>query len=148
MKIELRAVEPSDLPVFFEHQCDAEAAEMVGFTSRTRVAFEKHWKRIISDPQCIVMTVESDGNVVGYVSAFPRGERQEIAYWFGREHWHKGIGKNAVAQFLQMHGQRPLFATVADTNPASSAILLRCGFTHVGEDEGPDGQREHMFRLG
>jgi len=147
MKIDLRAVERSDLPVFFEHQRDAGAAEMVGFIPRSRTAFDDHWTRILNGPQFVVLTVEVDGKIAGYVSAFPREERQEIAYWFGREYWHRGIGKDAVAQFLKLHGHRPMFGTVAVTNPASSAILRRCGFVLAGEETGPDGVRETIFRL-
>lgn len=147
MKIDLRAVQPSDLPIFFDHQCDADATEMVGFVPRTRSAFDEHWKRIIGEPQFVVMTVDVDGNAAGYVSAFPRGERHELAYWFGREYWHKGIGQNAVSQFLKLHDHRPVFGTVAVTNPASSTILRRCGFTLAGEEAGPDGRQEHIYRL-
>ena len=147
MKIVLRAVQPSDLSTFFDHQCDPGAADMVGFVPRARNAFDEHWHEIISEPQFAVLTVEVDGKVAGYVSAFPREGRREIAYWFGRKYWYKGIGRNAVSQFLKLHADRPIFGTVAVQNPASSAILRRCGFMLAGQETGPNGRQEHIFRL-
>src|SRR5690606_18859114 len=41
--VRLRDVEPDDLPVFYAHQRDAEAARMAGFPSRDRAAFDAHW---------------------------------------------------------------------------------------------------------
>lgn len=147
MPVCLRTVRPSDLPVFFEHQCDAEAADMVGFVPRIRPAFDDHWRKILATPDCIVRTIEADGEVAGYVSAFPRDGRSEIAYWLGRDHWGKGIGQDAVAAFLTLHRERPIFASVAIGNVASLAILRKCGFLFVAEETGPDGLREHMLRL-
>lgn len=147
MTIDLRDVRSSDLPVFFDHQCDVMAAEMAGFVPRSRTAFDDHWTRILRNRHCVVMTVEVDDKVAGYVSTFSQEGRQHIAYWFGREYWHRGVGTEAVARFLRLHGRRPVFGTVAATNPASGAILRRCGFLFVGEDTGPDGVQEHIFRL-
>lgn len=147
MQIRLRAVQPADLPVFFEHQCDSEAADMVGFVPRARSAFDEHWSKIIAEPSFIVRTVEADGEVAGYVSAFPRDNRSEIAYWLGREYWGRGIGKAAVEAFLRLHRERPVFGTVAVRNIGSLAILRRCGFEFHTENTGPDGVREHILRL-
>jgi RimJ/RimL family protein N-acetyltransferase len=148
MQIRLRAVRLPDLKVFFEHQCDAEAADMAGVVPRVRSAFDEHWRKIIAAPMFIVRTIEADGKVAGYVSAFPRDDRSEIAYWLGREYWGKGIGKAAVEAFLKLHLERPLFGTVGIKNLGSLAILRRSGFEFYAEDTGPDGFREHILRLG
>ncbi len=147
MTVTLRTVRPDDLPVFFAHQCDADAAAMAGFTPRARDAFDAHWGRILGGPAFVVRTVAVDGAVAGYVSAFPHQGRTEIAYWLGREFWHRGIGQAAVTAFLTEQRERPLFASVIDTNGASQAILERCGFRVVGEEMGDDGVRERTWRL-
>ncbi|MET1756112.1 GNAT family N-acetyltransferase [Novosphingobium sp. RD2P27] len=147
MQIRLRAVRLPDLPVFFEHQCDAEAADMAGFVPRARSAFDEHWCKIMSGPMFIVRTIEADGKVAGYVSAFPRDDRSEIAYWLGREYWGKGIGKAAVEAFLKLHLERPLFGAVSIKNLGSLAILRRCGFEFYAEETGADGFQEHILRL-
>lgn len=148
MKVTLRPVRADDLPVFFVHQCDPDAAAMAGFTPRARDAFDAHWSRILGGPAFVVRTVEIEGAVAGYVSTFPTEGRTEIAYWLGREYWHRGIGRTAVAMFLAEQRERPLFASVIDTNGASQAILERCGFAVVGEEIGDDGICERTLRLG
>lgn len=85
--------------------------------------------------------------MAGYVSAFPREEKLEIAYWLGREHWRKGIGRRAVSAFLSTYHKRPIFGSVIVRNVASLAILRRCGFEVVAEETGPDNLREHVLRL-
>src|SRR5213595_3337010 len=48
MTVTLREVAQEDLPIFFEHQLDAEATRMAAFPSRDRDAFMAHWARIMS----------------------------------------------------------------------------------------------------
>src|SRR5205085_7095250 len=43
VRVALRPVRESDLPVLFEHQADPEAARMAAFPSRDRQAFIAHW---------------------------------------------------------------------------------------------------------
>ena len=43
MNVSLRPVTQEDLPLFFEHQMDAEATRMAAFPSRDRDAFMAHW---------------------------------------------------------------------------------------------------------
>ena len=49
MTVTLREVTQEDLPIFFEHQLDAEATRMAAFPSRDRDAFMAHWARIMSE---------------------------------------------------------------------------------------------------
>jgi hypothetical protein len=49
MTVTLRKVMQGDLPIFFEHQLDAEATRMAAFPSRDRDAFMAHWARIMSN---------------------------------------------------------------------------------------------------
>lgn len=44
--ITLRAVETADLPAFFEHQLDPEAAHLAAFSSRAHDAFMVHWSKL------------------------------------------------------------------------------------------------------
>lgn len=142
MKIDLLPVRESDLPLFFNHQRDSDAVAMVGFTSRSRPDFDAHWARILATPGTVVRTIDVDGRVAGYVTAFHHAGRREVAYWLGREHWNKGIGGRALALLLEIVPDRPLFATVATTNTASLAILHRCGFAIIGNTN-----EEHLLRL-
>lgn len=147
MQVRLRALRASDLPIFFEHQCDAEAAQIAGSKIRTRPDFDKHWRKIAAEAQFNVRTIEDNGAVAGYISAFPKNGRSDIAYWLGREHRRMGIGRAAVSEFLEWYRERPIFGSVLATNIPSIAILRGCGFVTLAEERGPDGLREIVLRL-
>lgn len=143
----LRPVQLGDLPVFFEHQRDSVAAALAAFSSRERDAFDAHWARILADPDCWVRTVEVRGATAGYVCAFQRDERWEIAYWIGREFWGQGVASRAVMDGLALLPHRPLFATVAEHNGPSRRVLEKAGFRFVGKEVGEDDVAELLLIL-
>ena len=52
-----------DLPVFFEHQLDADANCMAAFTAEDpsdRASFAAHWNRILADETIVKKTVLLD----------------------------------------------------------------------------------------
>ena len=67
MKVELRPVEPDDLPVFFEDQADPVAPRWPRSRRGTRKAFDAHWARILHGRGNVVLTVELDGEPVGNI---------------------------------------------------------------------------------
>ena len=152
MSVELREVEPDDLPLFFEHQLDPEASEMAVFPSREREAFMSHWAKVLADETNLTRTVLADGEVAGNVVSFDRLGEREVGYWIGRDHWGKGIATAALAAFLLQDRTRPLTARVATTNVGSIRVLEKCGFIVVDtDDEDPDplgdGVEETVLRL-
>jgi len=124
----LRPVVSSDLDTFFEHQRDPVALRIGTLTSRERAAFDAHWAKILADPLAMQRTVEYDGAVVGYVGSFVRAGLREVAYWYGREHWGKGIATGALRAFLGEVQERPLFARVTVDHTASRRVLEKVGF--------------------
>jgi RimJ/RimL family protein N-acetyltransferase len=124
----LRPVAPSDLDTFFEHQRDPIALRIGTLTSRAHAEFDAHWARILADPLSIQRTVECDDAVVGYVGSFVRDGLREVAYWYGREHWGKGIATDALREFLTEVRERPLFARVIVDHAASRRVLEKVGF--------------------
>jgi RimJ/RimL family protein N-acetyltransferase len=129
--VRLRGVEPSDLPVFFEHQMGPVAHRMAAFEPRERPEFEAHWTRILIDETVIARTIVAAGETVGYIVCFEREGVHEVGYWIGREHWGRGIASGALARFLTVVQARPLYARVAQHNVASARVLEKCGFTIV-----------------
>ena len=137
MTVALRQVTQEDLPIFFEHQLDAEATRMAAFPSRDRDAFMAHWARIMSketNETGILNTILADGIVVGNVVYWEAAGEPNIAYWLGKTHWGKGIASAALAQFLTTIDTRPVYAHVAKHNFASIRVLQKCGFRLTGED--------------
>lgn len=130
-----RPVAEGDLPLFFAHQAEPEAARMAAFPPRTWPAFTAHWAKIMADPANIQRAVLFDGLVAGNVVSFMMEGHREVGYMLGREFWGRGVATEALRQFLQIVAERPLFAYVAKHNSASRRVLEKNGFTLTGEEE-------------
>jgi len=142
----LRAVESADLPVFYEHQLDEEAAAMAVFASRDREAFTVHWEqRVLGDEAVVARTVVADGEVVGNVVSWPQDGERLVGYWIGKPFWGRGIATRALQAFLEELETRPLHARVARHNAGSIRVLEKCGFRLVGQADGGDGLVEFVY---
>ena len=140
MTVALREVTKEDLPIFFEHQLDAEATRMAAFPSRDRDAFMAHWARIMSNETGILNTILVDDTVVGNVVYWEAAGEPNIGYWLGKTPWGKGIASAALAQFLTKIEARPVYAHVAKHNFASIRVLQKCGFQLARKDMSDDGE--------
>src|ERR1700682_6560262 len=88
MTVTLREVTQEDLPIFFEHQLDAEATRMAAFPSRDRDAFMAHWTRIMSsktNETGILNTILADHTVAGNVLYWEAAGGAHSRYWLRRE---------------------------------------------------------------
>src|SRR3954452_22220336 len=143
MNVSLREVRKEDLPIFFEHQLDAEATRMAAFPSRDREAFMAHWAKIMSketNQTGILNTILADGTVAGNVVYWEAAGEPNIGYWLRQEHWGKGIASSALAQFLTKIEARSVYAHVAKHNFASIRVLQKCGFQLARADMSDDGE--------
>lgn len=152
--VSLRPVVADDLPIFFLHQSDADAARLAAFPSRDREAFMLHWTtRILGNPAAVSRAILVGDRLAGNIGAWTDADthQRQLGYWIGREFWGRGIASAAVAQLLRSETTRPLVAHVAKHNPGSIRVLEKNGFTCVGEDRFalPDGTRveEFIYRL-
>ena len=134
MDVGLRVVAESDLPIFFEHQCDPEAARLAAFPARDLETFLAHWAKVLSDDTTTKMTILVDGAVAGNIVSFDHAGKREIGYWLGRVYWGRGIATRAVSAFVSQAPERPLYAGIAKHNVGSIRVLEKCGFVRVGED--------------
>src|ERR1700730_10846985 len=103
MTVALREVTKEDLPIFFEHQLDAEATRMAAFPSRDREAFMAHWARIMSketNETGILNTILADDTVAGNVVYWEAAGEPNIAYWLGKTHWGEGNCREGQAPIL------------------------------------------------
>jgi RimJ/RimL family protein N-acetyltransferase len=143
-EVQLRDVEPDDLPLFFEHQRDPEAVAMVAFNSRDRPAFDAHWAKILANETGLAKTIVVDGHTAGHLVSFLRDGKPEVGYWLDRAFWGRGIATDALSAFLQLEQRRPLYAGVAKHNGASIRVLQKCGFRFV-TDEHQDPGDSHVI---
>src|SRR2546426_9472796 len=81
MTVTLREVTQEDLPMFFEHQLDAEATRMAAFPSRDRDAFMAHWARIMSNESGILNTILAEDTVAGNVVYWEAAGGAHIRHW-------------------------------------------------------------------
>lgn len=144
--ITLRPVEPADLPTFYAHQADPEAARMVVWTPRDEAAFHAHWTKILADPGNLLRSVLVDGVLAGNVVSWTSDGRRNVGYWFGREFWGRGVATAALRAFLDVERQRPLYADPFETNAGSVALLRKCGFVDAGRETGPEGTQLVLVR--
>ncbi|HEV8566534.1 MAG TPA: GNAT family N-acetyltransferase [Actinoplanes sp.] len=131
----IRDVHDDDLEVFYGHQLDPEAIRMAAFPPRDRDAFMAHWATIRADDTVVLQTVVVDGQVAGNVVSWEQDGRRLVGYWFGRDHWGRGIATRALALFLDRVPLRPLYAQVAVHNAGSIRVLEKCGFRPVPAHE-------------
>lgn len=128
-EVRLRNVEPGDLPIFYEHQLDADATRMAAFPSRDRAAFDAHWAtNILGNPNAITRTVLWDNQIAGNIGSWSQEGVRLVGYWIGKEFWGKGVATRALAAFLNVVTERPLRAHVAQHNAGSIRVLEKCGF--------------------
>ena len=74
------------------------------------------------------------GEVVGSVGAYAIEGDTEVTYWIRRDLWGRGLATAALAELLSLVTVRPVRARVAADNVGSTRVLLRNGFTRVGEE--------------
>jgi RimJ/RimL family protein N-acetyltransferase len=128
-EVRLRNIEPDDLPVFYEQQLDVDATRMAAFPARDRAAFDAHWAtNILRNPTAVNRTILADGEVAGNIGSWCQDGVRLVSYWIGKEHWGKGVATRALAAFLQVVTERPLYAHVAMHNVGSIRVLEKCGF--------------------
>jgi RimJ/RimL family protein N-acetyltransferase len=136
LKLHLRQVADEDLNIFFEQQLDPEANWMAAFTAKDptdRQSFDAHWQKVLADKSITIRTILWHGEVVGSVLCHSWDGDPEVSYWLGKPYWGKGIATQALALFLQVVCDRPLYARVAKDNIPSIRVLEKNGFTLSGE---------------
>ena len=124
--IVLRDVTAYDIPIFFEHQIDADAGRIAAFTVTNpadRLAFIAHWTAILGDDTIAKKAIVCNDQVVGSIVSFVQSGEREVGYWIGKEYWGKGIATKALSAFLRRVMVRPLFARAARGNAASIWVL-------------------------
>ena len=135
--VQLRNLDASDLPLLFRHEVDPEANRMAAVLPRELDAFNKHWRKILDDPEVFARAILVDGHLAGYINCFKANGQDMIGYWIGREYWGRGVATRSLELLLKLITRRPLHARVATHNKASIRVLEKCGFTVVGRERSP-----------
>ncbi len=97
--------------------------------------------------------IERNGEVVGTIGATLEGHRALIGYWLGEAYWRQGIMSTALPLFIAELPPRItlLHAKCFDFNPASAALLRRCGFVQnertTTREPAKDGQEHPVLHF-
>jgi len=137
--VQLREVEVSDLPTFFEFHLDPEANQMAAFTRKdpsNREAFDRHWHKILADESIPIQTILFGGQVAGSVLSYVMDGEREVSYWIGKAFWGRAIATRALALYLDFITERPLYARAAKDNLGSIRVLEKNGFKVIATEKG------------
>lgn len=145
--ISLREVTDADVEIFYDYQRDPIAVEMAAFPAREKEAHLQHWAKIQADETTINRTILFGDQIAGSIGSWVQDDKRLIGYWIGREHWRKGVATSALSKFVDLLGERPLFAQVAKHNLSSIRVLEKCGFEVQSKETGKDGVVELLMRL-
>ena len=133
----LREVVEADLPVFYEHQRDREAAAMAAFPPRERDAFMAHWAKTLANDSALTWTVVSDGAVAGNIGCWEDDGRRLVGYWIGREFWGRGLATDAARACVTIGrdwlGLPSLVGLVRPANVASQRVLRKAALVQERE---------------
>ena len=83
---------------------------------------------------------------IGLVGIYSQSRHAEIGYWVGKKYWNRGFATEASKAMIdygfkefKLHS---IIAKHFDNNPASGAVMKKCGMRYVGK------LHEHEFRMG
>ncbi len=133
-KIILRPVLETDLKILFEQQLEREAVAMSAYPSKDSGEFMRHWDGILKNKAIVARTIMYKDKIAGHIIYWKEGKyEQRVGYWIGKQFWGRGIATSALQEFLVEVKIRPLYAHVANHNPASKRVLEKNGFTLLDE---------------
>ncbi|MGN7820017.1 GNAT family N-acetyltransferase [Chitinophaga sp. 22536] len=138
-EITLRKTVVADLEHLFIFQLDEEGGYLAAFMPKNHTdkqAYLQKYTKFLSEPTINMCTILVDNIIAGSVSKFEMDGNAEITYWIDKKFWGKGVGTQALRDFLTLEGARPIFGRVAFDNIGSQRVLEKCGFTKIGTDRG------------
>ena len=142
-KITLRNVLESDLPILFNQQLEPEAIAMSAYPSKDKGEFMRHWEGILKNKAITARTIIYKEKITGHIICWKEGKyEQRVGYWIGKQFWGRGVATSALREFLGEVKVRPLYAHVANHNPASKRVLEKNGFVSLDE-----GVKISVFKL-
>ena len=134
-QVRLRDTTAADVEIFHRHRQEAEAARRANIPAPDHGTYVDYWaEHILGDESADVQTVTADGQVVGNVLAWWRGDRRYLGGWFTEACWGRGVGTRALELFLARERTRPLHADTDLGNLAAQRLMERCGFERTGTD--------------
>jgi len=87
----------------------------------------------------IIWAMDLDGALIGVIGITPNeGGSGNIGYWLASQLWGGGLmseAMSAVVDYAREQGLKRLFADVHQGNEGSAKVLIKNGFSYIGEAE-------------
>jgi ribosomal-protein-alanine N-acetyltransferase len=140
-RLRLRPLRVDDAEALYPALADAELMTWWSCAPHRDVAETRAYfaARIGIDPdwRSWAITLAGDDRAIGWVAAGEKRQRRvtEIGYLLARDHWGRGIAREAVSAVIDQlfaEGQRRVFADTDPDNTPSLALLERLGFKREG----------------
>lgn len=99
----------------------------------------------------IIWGMDLDGALIGVISISPKeGGTGNIGYWLAHQLWGGGLmseALKAVVAYAREAGFKRLYADVHQGNQGSAKVLMKCGFSYIGEAEAHSIPRGGMVKV-
>lgn len=87
----------------------------------------------------VIWAIDLDGALIGVISINPNeGRSGNIGYWLAPQLWGSGLmseALKAVVGYAREQGFKRLLASVHQANEGSAKVLMKNGFSYLGEAE-------------
>ncbi|KAB1198499.1 MULTISPECIES: GNAT family N-acetyltransferase [Haloferax] len=156
--VELRTVDEDHISFFHEMVNDPRVRRGIAAVDPVTRTNEREWVESRGDDDNINFVICADGDPVGSIGLKPPNVLTgavEVGYIVAPDHWGNGYATDALRAICgYAFGERRLnkvYAKAFETNPASSRVLEKAGFTREGVHRAEgfvDGEHVDVFRYG
>jgi len=91
------------------------------------------------ETKAVVWVIDKGGALIGVIGITPKaGGTGNIGYWLAPQLWGGGLMSEALAtvvDYARAQGFKRLFADVHQGNEGSAKVLMKNGFSYIGEAE-------------
>lgn len=147
-RLQLRPMTIEDLTDYHEYTSDEEVLKFDYFPHKNLAESELSLvKWNLSQPLGRYgIELLSEGKLIGNASLRPTQERVlEIGYTLNKDYWQQGFGTEVVCALCQLAfdkiAAQAVQATVIADNHASIALLKKCGFQKIAQDDQANNSR-------
>ena len=143
-RLAIRPLRRGDMGLIELYASDRRVAEMTAGIPHPLPpgATDSYVTRSLSGSSEVVWALDATeagmGELVGVISLRPMDRQQsEIGYWVAPIVWNTGLATEAVRALMEANplGDRQVFGTVFQDNPASARVLTNAGFDYIGDAE-------------
>ena len=156
--VELRTIETEDVDFFHEMLNDPDVRRGIAVVDPVTRTNEREWAEARGEGDDVNFAIYYDDEPVGTIGLKPPNAvtgSAEVGYIVAPTHWGNGFATDALQTLCRYafdeRGLNKVYASVYETNPASTRVVENAGFTREGvhREEGfVDGKHVDVFRYG